>query len=426
MSHITQNKFLLFIAALFCGILTFAQTTDSLQISKNKFQKYRFGGYGEILYQHMDYGADRYSDPSGSPSENRGAIGMPRIVFSFDYKFRNDLIFSSEIEFEHGGTGSALELEYEESGEYEKEIEKAGEVVLEQLHFTKIFSPYFRVRIGHMIIPVGQTNARHESILYFGTVRPESETSIIPLTWHETGISVLGNYRSWAYQLFIINGLDANGFSSAYWVRNGKQGIFEEIKMTDPALAFRIENTAFRNLRLSASGYIGNSTGNTTKPAKMDHLKGTVSILSGDLEYKSRGLIFRGNVLYGYLTDSYEISAINKNISKNIQYQRTPVAQNALAYGAEVGYNFLLRQPGTRITPFARYEYYNSMENTTGGQHADERYKRDILTCGLNYIMTLSIAIKADYSQRRIGLGDYNNENTFGLALVYTGWFLEK
>lgn len=426
MNKVLRSASLSILAFLLISTSLFSQETDSTSVDRFGFQKYRFGGYGEILYQHMDYSANRYSDPAGAPSENRGSIALPRIVFSFDYKFSDDLIFSTELEVEHGGTGSALELEYEEFGEYEMEVEKAGEVVLEQLHFTKIFSPAFNVRIGHMIVPVGQTNARHESILYFGTVRPESETSIIPLTWHETGISILGKYKSWAYQFFLVNGLDANGFSSAYWVRDGKQGVFEDIKMTDPAFAFRVENTSLRGLRLSASGYLGNSTGNIAKASLMKGLDGRVSIFSGDFEYRSRRVTARGNIIYGDLTDSYQISSINKSISSNIQYPRTPVAKNAMAYGAELGYNFSLRQPGSRVTPFVRYEYYNSMENTAGGQHADKRYQRDLLTCGLNYFLNPSVALKADYSHRRVGLGDYNNENTLGLALVFTGWFISK
>ncbi len=413
---------------LLCCLLSYGQEKKEEQKSgEQNFSKYRFGGYGEILFQNMDYGPDRYNYSNGAQPDNRSLIGLPRAVFSFDYKFRSDLIFSTEVEFEHGGTGSALELEYEEAGEYEMEMEKAGEVVLEQLHFTKVFTPAFQVRIGHMIVPVGQSNARHESIRYLGTSRPESETNIIPLTWHETGIALLGNYRKWSYQLMVVNGLDANGFTSAYWVREGKQGIFEDTKMTDPAFALRIENNNIRNLRLSLSGYSGKSTGNTAKPINMEHLDGRVSILSGDFEFNNKRIIARGNVIYGYLSDSYEISAINKTISKNIQYTRTPVAQNALAYGAEVGYIFPLhREQGSSIIPFARYEYYNPMEQMAKGMHADNRFRRDAFTFGLNYYLMPTLAVKADYSHRRIDSGAYNNENTFALALVYTGWFFQK
>ena len=426
MKNLTTAILLLFLSGWFVSNDVFGQEKSDTSRVEQGFKKYRLGGYGEILFQHMDFGADRYNYADGAQPDNRSLIGMPRAVFSFDYKFRNDLIFSTELEFENGGTGSAMELEYEEAGEYEMEVEKAGEVVLEQLHFTKIFRPWLKVRVGHMIVPVGQTNARHESIFYFGTSRPESESSIIPLTWHETGISILGNFRRWSYQLMLVNGLDANGFTSAYWVREGKQGIFEEVKMTDPAGVFRIENTSLRHLRISASGYLGNSTGNTAKPDDMKNLDGRVGIISGDFEYNNRKLIVRGNIISGDLSDSYQISAINKTISKTIQYSRTPVAKNAMAYGVEAGYSFKLNDSGERIVPFARYEYYNSMAKTAGEMHADNRYQRDILTFGFNYYLIHSVALKADYSHRRIGLGDYNNENTLGLALVYTGWFIQK
>jgi len=394
--------------------------------AQDDFTKYRFGGYGEILFQRMDYSADRYSDPSGALSETRASITLPRVVFSFDYKFSDDLILGSEIEFEYGGTGSALELEYEEAGEYEMEVEKAGEVVLEQLHLTKIFNPYLRATVGHMIIPVGITNRQHESIMYFGTVRPESETSIIPLTWHETGIALHANYKRWNASLYLVNGLDANGFSSSYWIRDAKQGIFENVKMTDPAFVYRIENKSIRNLRLSTSGYIGNSTGNTQKPEKMKDLDGRVTIFSGDIDYNNSKLIVRANAIYGDLSDSYEISLINRNISQDIQYQRTNVAKNALAYGAECGYVFRVNKAGSKIIPFVRYEYYNSMENTAHDMFADARYKRDIMTAGFNYFLNPKVAFKADYSHRRIAMGDYNSENTIGLALVYTGWFIQN
>lgn len=44
-----------------------------------------------------------------------------------------------EIEFEHGGTESAVEIDADESGEYEAETERGGEVALEQFWLNKAF-----------------------------------------------------------------------------------------------------------------------------------------------------------------------------------------------------------------------------------------------------------------------------------------------
>ncbi len=413
---------------MFSSLLSNSQTTDSLHPNVNSsYENYRFGGYGEILFQYLDYGPDRYNNPDGSPKDSRAYIDMPRLVFEFNYKFRKDIELVSEIEFEHGGTGVALELEYEEMGEYEMEMEKAGEVVLEQFFIKKSFSRAFNIKAGHVIVPVGITNARHNPNDFFTTIRPEGESSIIPLTWHETGIAILGDIRLWSYEFQLINGLDANGFSSAYWVRQGKQVIFENTKITNPAVVLRIENKSIKNTKLGLSIYSGNSAANTAKPSKMEHIYGNVSIGTFDFEYKSDNLLLRTNFLYGNLTDSEEITKINKNISKNIQYPRTPIAQNAMTYSLEAGYNILsLFKKQEKLYPFMRYEYYNSMEQTGELVFKDARYKRQVITMGLNFFILNNLALKLDYSMRILDGGNYNQENTIGAALVFNSWFITK
>lgn len=391
------------------------------------FAKYRFGGYGEILFQRMDYGPNRYKDPAGAPADNRSYISIPRAVFAFDYKFRDDIIFASELEIEYGGTGAAMELEYAEAGEYEMEIEKGGEIELEQLHITKRFSNAFNVRVGHMIVPVGLTNAHHEPIFFFGTTRPEGEMAVLPCTWHETGIAVLGHFNHFRYEAMVVNGLDPNGFSTANWVGSGRQGLFEQSVMTNPAFAARVEYTGVKSLRVSASGYYGKTAKNSSKPQMMAGLKGAVSILSADAQYSSRHIAARANVIYGDLTDSKAISNINYTSFAKSGYPNTAVAKNAMTYGVEAGYNVLsFFDTKERLFPFVRYEYYNTVEKVEEGAVQRPRYKRDMTTFGLNYFLLPNLVLKADYSMRRIDAGNYNNENTFGLALAYTGWFFRK
>lgn len=405
------------------------QLDSAKQKQKETYRQFRIGSYGELLFQHMDYSPNRYNYPDGAPKQNRASIGIPRMNLSFDYRLSPSITISSEIEFEWGGTGSETELEYDEAGEYENEVEKGGEVALEQFHITKSFSNKFNIRAGHIIVPVGLTNPYHIPTEFFGSIRPEGEKTLIPLTWHETGISFFGQIQKWHYEFQVVNGLDANGFSSEYWISTGKQGKFENTKITQPAFVGRIENSSIPNLRWSVSGYWGNSSKNTEKPEKMAGLNGTVSILSTDLQYKTDDLAVRANVLTGHLSDSYQISAINKNLPEASQYKRTPVASNALSYSIEAGYNVLpLFHLPTRdkLFPFLRYEYYNSMEKTANGILADKRFERDVITAGLNYFPVQNLAIKADFSHRILGKGNYNNENTFGIALVYTAWFFQK
>lgn len=393
----------------------------------DSYGKYRVGSYGEILYQHMNYGPDRVKDPTGAQTDNRSLIALPRSIFAFDYKFRDDIVLSTEIEFEYGGTGSAMELEYEEGGEYEMEIEKGGEVVLEQFHITKRFAPWLNVRAGHIIVPVGITNAHHEPIFFFGTTRPEGEMTILPCTWHETGISILGYLPKFKYELMLVNGLDPNAFSDIHWIREGKQGIFESSVMTSPAVAGRLEYTGVKGLRLGVSGYFNNTSKNASKPEKTSTIKAPVSIGTFDLQYLHKNMAVRANFVYGSLGDASELSKINKRISKNTTFSRTNVAKNAMTYAVEAGYNVLsFFRTKEKLLPFVRYEYYNSAEKVDAGMDEMPINRREVWTIGLNYRLLPNMILKADYAMRIMNKGKYNQENTFGVALAYTGWFINN
>lgn len=427
------GDFRTFALILFLGLAQLAsgQTTQPSNTPKDtstSFTRFRLGSYGEMLYQYMNYGPDRYSDAAGAPADSRSKVSIPRMVLGLDYWFTRDIQFSTEIEFEHGGTGNAMELEYEEMGEYEMETEHGGEVALEQFHLTKQFSEAFKIRAGHFIVPIGQTNSRHLPLQFFGTIRPESESELLPLTWHETGIEIFGKYKTWAYELQLVSGLDANGFSSANWIKGGYQGKFEGLNITSPAVVARIDKQILGNLRISASGYYNHNTGkNTTEPKKMQSVKGSVAIVAADAEFNNKKLIVRANAVYGSLSDSYRISLINRNLSSNSQFVRSPVASNALSYGIEAGFNILsLTGSAKKLFPFARYEFYNSMYKTESNMLADARFNRRVVTVGLNYFLLPNLVLKADYAMRSIDNGNYNNENTFGLAVAYSAWFVQK
>lgn len=392
------------------------------------FDKFRFGGYGELLFQHLNYGPNRLDGSgTGSLPDNRSLISMPRFVLAFDYKFTPSWVLGAEIEFEYGGTGAGIEAEYGEGVEYEYEFEKGGEVALEQFHITKIFSPAFRIRAGHMIVPVGLTNAHHEPIHFFGTTRPEGESTLIPCTWHETGIAVLGTWKHLSYEAMVVSGLDPYGFSSENWIQQGRQTKFEVTQMTNPAYALRLAYDGLAGARFGLSGYYAPRTNkNATNPSTTQDFKGAVAIASADAQYRGYGWTARANVLYGYVGDAVEINKLRPN--KYTGYPSTPVAQNALTYFGEVGYDIGRLCPRKfSLIPFVRYEYYNTMENeATGTVPADKRFHVDLFSAGLNYYPVPNLVLKADFTHRRIDHGNYRSENTFGLGIAYIGWFFSK
>ncbi len=401
------------------------------------YEKFRIGGYGEIVANFKDYGINRYwGNEMGNTRTHRNTISIPRFVVAFDYKFTPKWILGTEIEFESGGTGASYELENSENGDYETEVEKGGEVALEQFHITRLIRPEINVRVGHVIVPVGLTNAHHEPINFFGTTRPEGETRIIPSTWHETGLELFGSIgkgcAAFDYQAMVVTGLNANGFDRRTWAGNGKTDIFEDDNFTSPAYVVRVDYRGVPGLRVGGSWYFCNNVGaNADKPTTYSGYGDIpVRIYTVDAQYTDRFVTFRGNCIFGNLGGSDKLSRANQNLGNNSPYTRaTPVAKRAVSYGAELGFNLQGVVGNAKcpvIYPFARYEYYNPQEEVISRQGADSREKVSMWTAGLNWRALPNLVIKADYTTRKIGGGKYNSENEFAIGVAYTSWFWGK
>ena len=202
------------------------------------------GGYGEAVYSRNFYSDryQRYTDPqSAANDKSHGRFDLPHVVIYLGFDFGKGWSMGSEIEFEHGGTESAVEIEAEESGEYEKEIERGGEVFLEQFWIQKVFMPQLVLRAGMQVVPVGATNAHHEPDQFFGVYRPEGENTIMPCTWHEVAISLMGKAGNWSYQAMFLPGLDSERFGNQSWIHDGSASPFEFKIANNYAFAARVD-----------------------------------------------------------------------------------------------------------------------------------------------------------------------------------------
>lgn len=401
------------------------------------FQKFRFGGYGEMLASIKNYDINRFQ-LNGAGRTTRATAAIPRAVLAFDYKFTCQWLLGVEIEFEAGGTGTAMELENSENGEYETEIEKGGEVALEQIHITRMILPQINVRAGHLILPVGLTNSHHEPINFFGTSRPEAETSMLPSTWHATGLELFGRLGPLRYQALLTAGLNANGFERDTWVAPGKQGLFETDNFTSPAYTLRLDYVGVSGLRVGASAYYCRNAGaNADKEQQYAGLgKIPVSIFTADAQYRSRLLTVRGNVVVGHLGNSEAVNHRNGRLPNSSPYSRlTPVASGTLSYGVEAGIN-LRELTGVEkmpvIYPFVRYEYFNPQYKVASGYTADNRLEVSKWTAGVNWFALPNLVVKADYAHRAVGTqrvfgrGRYNSESEVSIGVAYIGWFLSR
>ena len=339
-----------------------------------------------------------------------------------------------EIEFEHGGTESAVEIDADESGEYEAETERGGEVALEQFWINKAFwGGKFNIKAGEIIIPVGEINAYHMSGDFFSVYRSEGEAKMLPNTWHQVGVSLWGRISDWRYEAIFTSGLDAERFGHNCYVHYGATSPYEYKLGNVYAGAARIDNYSIPGLRLSLSGYYGYTFKNTERKASAsyDNVHGALSIGSFGLELKRWNWIVRGNATYSHLADAAKMTTFMNAFPKHTQQdgspsKHSPIASNAYSVGLEAGYNVFSQISSLshkqKLYVFGRYEDYNTY--AAGRQKVAYKYDRvKRMGVGVNYSPIKQITIKGEYSNRFLAHG-YNNEPSLSLGITYAGWFL--
>ena len=437
------TKFITVCACFACTSNASAQVNASDSVmSHAKGNRLSVGGYGEVAMSRNFYSDNiyRYSKPSQYKNDpSHGRFDIPHAVIYLSYDFGKGWTMGTEIEFEHTGTGSAVEQEYEEAGEWEQEVEKGGEVELEQFWIQKTFFPELNVRAGHIVVPVGLTNAHHEPLNYFTVYRPEGEATILPCTWHDTGISIWGRSGDFRYEAQLVAGLDAFLFNRENWIQGGAGSPYEFKVANKYGFAARIDNYSISGLRLGLSGYYGRAMHNSfphelegkdenNNVKTYDHIKGNVAVGSFDFTFNRYNIIARGNVDYGYVGNAATISDIKRNnAANNAPYQKTPVGKNAISIGVEAGYDVFsqvesMHSKEQKLYVFGHYEYYNSY--MPAKQQPPYEYTKKIrMAFGLNYYPLPQIAVKAEYSKRFLR-SLYNNEPSVSLGIAYEGFFL--
>ncbi|RHA87661.1 hypothetical protein [Segatella copri] len=423
-------------AALVAGLATASAQTvaaDSVMQHVNG-KRLSVGGYGEVAMSRNFYSdhVSRYSladEHKNDPSHGR--FDIPHAVIYLGYDFGKGWTMGTEIEFEHGGVGMAYEKEDEEGGEWEQEVEKGGEVELEQFWIQKSFGRWANIKAGHIVVPVGLNNAYHEPLNFFTVYRSEGENTVLPSTWHQTGVSFWGRTKGWRYELQFLAGLNSDNFTNTGWINKGPGTPTEGEIATKYGTALRIDNYCIKGLRIGLSGYYGHAIGNSypnNKDGAESKYKGVVAIGAIDFTYNNYNWIVRGQADYGYLSDAKQLKYFTNRLNGLSPFHHSAfVSKNAFAYGIEAGYNVFsqiekLRQSNQKMYLFGRYEHYNPYASKTKNTSYDYTNVQR-MAVGINYYPVKQIVVKAEYSHRFLK-SQYNNEPAINIGVAYEGWFL--
>lgn len=359
---------------------------------------WHFGGYGELILSSQFYHPDLKIDDSTYRDTH---LDLARFSLFVGNDLSRRISFASEIEFEHGGTGVAREVEWEEFGEYETEVEKGGEIVLEQAYLEGRPTDWLTLRGGHLLVPVGMTTLYHLPTLFASTHRPESEARLIPSIWHENGVEAMLRVSDFTVRAQVLTGLDSTGFSSSRWIAGGTQRAFEKPLVNDVATVLAVDYLGIPNTVIGSSLYTSGSNRNRPKRDLYD-VGGRVTIGDVHARFQQGPFKLRGLVLLGHLQNAASITRANASLSSKLGASRTPVASAAYAAWLEAAFDLLSLFPSAapqRLDLFVRYDAYDSMWKA-GADFDNPLYQTQALTSGLNYFPHSRVVIKAEAVSR--------------------------
>lgn len=345
------------------------------------------GGYAEAVFRN------RGLDASGDGDD---FADMIRTVLYFGYKYGDSLLFNTELEFEHAGTGGG--------GSVSVELASLEYLLRDELNF----------RAGLLLVPMGFVNEIHEPPFYYGTQRPSPERRIMPSTWRENGVGIFGALGERThYRAYVVNGLDAAGFDSS-GLRGGRQKGSEALA-EDLAFVGRLDFDLTDALRVGGSYYWGNS-GHDQRLAggKLPHTRTRIWEAHG--EYRSRGLHLRGLYTQASVGDAGKLSGL-----LGLAPDRS-VARRMIGGYAEVAYDVMpLLRPSSEgaLIPFFRFEYLDTQHELASGFARDRRRPRRLFIPGVHYQPHPNVVLKLDY--RNIDTWGVNSadEISVGFGVVF-------
>lgn len=319
------------------------------------------GGYGEMFYASKK-DADNIAD-------------VYRFVPYFGYKFTDNIILNTEIEFEHGGANGG-----------------SGEAIVEFMYLDFLMYQAFNVQVGHVLTPMGLINLRHEPTLFNTVQRPNTEKYLLPSTWHTNGAIAYGSLgeTGLSYNAGIIQALDLNNGEAGNkkQIRESRAGSSKESTFNNSAFVGRLDYRGINGLLVGASAYYGSMT------------QGTPSGISGLMydvhaTYEIAGVKAKALYTATMVNDADKIAADNANAAS---------ISDADGYYVNVEYD-LLAAVGTtyRLPIFAQYDHINPNGTVVDATNTDisssaNSAESDTTTVGVNFFPHEQVVLKVDYA----------------------------
>ena len=360
------------------------------------------GGYGEA----------NYSAKVSEKGDDVNDADLERFVLYAGYKFTDDILFNSEIEFEHATTGE---------GDEEK-----GEISIEFAALDFFIDPIANVRAGLVLMPMGFINPIHEPPFFFGNLRPEVERRIIPSTWREMGVGLFGQITpELSYTTYLVNGLNAEEFSSG-GIREGRGG-GSQAKAEDFGYVARVDYApqAVPGFSVGGSAYVGNAGQDQTFAGQKANV--FTQLYEGHAQWKYRGWEWRALGSWGHINNADLLTA-NRQANFNSDPDNAGktftdvVGSENYGWYTEIGYDILpliFKDTAQYLAPFFRYEQFDTIAEAPTGFDDNENMDRHIYQFGLQYKPIPNVVIKADYRNIHAKKGGVPDDFNLGVGFIF-------
>lgn len=327
------------------------------------------GGYGEAVYNN-------YKDGS-----KKNEADFKRFIVFLGHKFSDRVKLFSELEVEHAKVDSS-----------------GGEVAMEQAYIQYGISDSMNTRIGLMLMPMGIVNETHEPPTFYGVERNEVESRIIPSTWREVGVALQGQAgQGLEYNFGISTTPDANKYSNASkgfrdMRTNGRQVAANDLGVFG-ALNFR----GVPGLLVGAAVFSGDTAQDGMTDAALAGADAKLTLWDVHAKYVVGGLDLQALYAKGKLSDTAQINAAAGLAAGS----NMAAPESFYGWYGQVGYR--VWQDGDKdLTPFVRYEEYNTQESVSAGYTIDPKNDEKVTTVGVNFRLHPQVVLKADVQNFKV------------------------
>lgn len=353
------------------------------------------GGYGEIKFNHF------------SKEPSRSQLDMSRFVITLGHQFSDQLSFTGEVEWEHAVASKS----------------DGGETEIEQSYLNYRFSPRLSMKGGLFLIPLGLLNESHEPPVFYGAERNEVETRIVPTTWREGGLSLGGDLDcGLSWQTGVTTGFNLAKFDDASKPLASVHQELQNAKTQDMSYFAALNYRGLPGLTAGSALFTGKSTqGNAefkADPARLDlgGAGGLITLYDVHVRWQWKGWDAQAVYAHGSIGDADKIDS--KIAAFNLAHPpadaRPFVPSGFFGWYGQVAYT-AWEHGQMSLSPFARYEEFNTQAKMPTGFTADSATADRVWTLGLSFKPHPDVVLKSDYQK----FADNKLNDRFNVGLGY-------